>query len=653
MKLIKFSITTILIIGSFSTNGQGCDVIGLSSTPYADATKDNIIAVDLSWSVNASAEKYQAQIYFDGAISVSDSTTSTMVTMEYLSPDAGYIWRVRAKCSGMWDTWPSWQSSFTTPSGAVCEVTGHSASTSVDASKGNVISAELSWSSNSIAEEYQVQILYDENISVSETTTGTDVTMENLFPNVNYLWRVRVKCNGEWNDWPDWQSDFNTPNGEVCEASGHSVSTNYDITSKAISAELSWSVNTIAEEYQVQIAHDETTSVSLITTTTNVVMTDLSQDANYIWRVRVKCNDEWSPWPSWQSNFDTPAIPNAWVNEVHYDNTGSDVGEFIEIVIENAADYTPLTDFTVTLYNGGDGTAYSSFNIDTSDPMMDSSTVGDFSFYAYTFPPNGIQNGSPNGISLDYKGTAIQFLSYEGTFTATDGVAQGIESSDIMVSESETTTAGTSLQLCCDGFVYEDMIWQSSAPETKGSSNNSQVLPVELGFFHGNAKDGEVILNWQTYSELNNDYFIVEKSKDGSEFQVLGTQNGNGTSNRPNTYSLIDRSPYTITYYRLTQVDFDGSKTIYEIIRVASELNVDFTVYPNPASDKITIQSSNLLTDKFTLQILDISGKAILRKEVQLTSGSYTMDLTPLKPGVYTVYLLSRFNRFNARFSVY
>lgn len=651
--MVKIYISAFFIVCGLQVNGQTCQVSGLASNAYADVAQNNIIVVDLSWSILPSAEKYQAQIFSNGSISVSDSTTSHMINMEFLQPNATYIWRVRAKCNGAWEEWPSWQDNFNTPSGVLCEANGHNAVTSVDGMQSNVISVMLSWSVNAIADEYQAQILYNGNLSVSTITTDTNVTMSNLFPNVTYLWRIRVKCNGEWNAWPDWQSSFNTPSGEVCEASDHASNVTYDVTTQSIDAELSWAANPIAEEYQVQIANNDVTSTSNITTSTQITMAGLTENVNYLWRIRVKCNGTWSDWPSWQSSFDTPVIPNAWINELHYDNVGVDNGEFVEIVIENVGQYVPITDFMVTLYNGSDGAAYSNFDIDPEGPSITGDTVGDFSFYAYTFPSNGIQNGGPDGIALDYKGTTIQFISYEGTFTATDGAAQGIASEDILVSESGTTVVGTSLQLCCDGFSYVDMEWQASAPETKGSSNQSQILPVQLGYFKGKVRESEVILNWLTYSELNNDYFLIERSLDGSEFEALGKQKGSGTSDQPHTYMMTDSLPGNANYYRLTQVDYDGTRTVYDIIQVVKELGTNITIFPNPASQYLTIQSLGFYANEPSIRMLDLSGKEVVRKEIQFISGIYSLDIAHLDPGIYTIHLISEVESTSFRVSVY
>lgn len=163
---------------------------------------------------------------------------------------------------------------------------------------------------------------------------------------------------------------------------------------------------------------------------------------------------------------------NAWINEIHYDNGGTDEGEFIEVVIENAGSYN-LADFQLDLYNGNGG---SSYNTKTLDDFTEGTTSGNFTFYHYEYPTNGIQNGAPDGMALSYQGTLIsgQFLSYEGTFDATDGPANGVTSTDIGVEESSSTNAGESLQLSGNGTSYDDFVWNDPATETPGDLNNDQ-----------------------------------------------------------------------------------------------------------------------------------------------------------------------------------
>ncbi len=164
----------------------------------------------------------------------------------------------------------------------------------------------------------------------------------------------------------------------------------------------------------------------------------------------------------------TPTLPNAWINELHYDNDGGDTGEMVEVVIENAGDYT-LSDFTVTLYNGNNGELYGTYTLDgfTSGEVSGNYTV-------FSSGISGIQNGSPDGLALSYNSDLIQFLSYEGEFTAVGGPADGIASENISVSEPGNTTIGFSLQLMGTGSHYSDFIWAGPILATQGSINTSQ-----------------------------------------------------------------------------------------------------------------------------------------------------------------------------------
>ncbi len=173
--------------------------------------------------------------------------------------------------------------------------------------------------------------------------------------------------------------------------------------------------------------------------------------------------------------------PNAWINEIHYDNTGTDSDELVEIVIEDVANYT-LSQFTLTLYNGNGGGVYDAVPV---SQCTAGDSYGTFSLYTCHFPTNGIQNGSPDGLSLDYGGTVIQFLSYEGTLQATAGPAIGLTSVDIGVSESDLTPVGHSLQLTRSpagmGIAYGGFTWGGPMPATAGSQNTAQVLPEHYG----------------------------------------------------------------------------------------------------------------------------------------------------------------------------
>ncbi|MEO8017532.1 MAG: DNA/RNA non-specific endonuclease [Pseudomonadota bacterium] len=127
-------------------------------------------------------------------------------------------------------------------------------------------------------------------------------------------------------------------------------------------------------------------------------------------------------------------------NEIHYDNLGTDSGETIEIEGPAGAD---VTGFTIVLYNGNGGVPY---GVTQTLSGMIPASCGSRGVLTVAYPADGIQNGSPDGMALvNAQGNVIEFLSYEGTFTATSGPAANILSTDILVSQTNAAI-GTSLQ---------------------------------------------------------------------------------------------------------------------------------------------------------------------------------------------------------------
>lgn len=160
-----------------------------------------------------------------------------------------------------------------------------------------------------------------------------------------------------------------------------------------------------------------------------------------------------------------------WINEFHYDNNSTDVGEFVEIAGPAGAD---LTGWSLVLYNGNGGTQYSTTDLSPAGVLAD--VGGCVGLYVVDYPSNGIQNGAPDGMALvDNTNTVVEFISYEGTFAATDGPAAGMNSVDIGVSESGTFVGG-SLQLGGSGGAAADFTWQAEATATSGAVNNNQTF---------------------------------------------------------------------------------------------------------------------------------------------------------------------------------
>jgi len=152
-------------------------------------------------------------------------------------------------------------------------------------------------------------------------------------------------------------------------------------------------------------------------------------------------------------------------------------------------------------------------------------------------------------------------------------------------------------------------------------------LPVELNAFIAQFNGKTVDLKWETASELNNDYFIIERSADMKAFEEIASMKGHGTTNEQNTYEVEDINPFAGTnYYRLTQVDFDGTSKTYEPVKVEVALGDDVSayIYPVPsAGDFINIRISGFDKNvKADLKITDSKGQVMHMEEITMDKNS-------------------------------
>jgi hypothetical protein len=143
------------------------------------------------------------------------------------------------------------------------------------------------------------------------------------------------------------------------------------------------------------------------------------------------------------------------------------------------------------------------------------------------------------------------------------------------------------------------------------------ILPIELIFFTGVGYENYNTLHWETATEINNDYFQIEKSENGSTWKMMERLQGAGNSSVGLTYFTTDEEPYSITYYRLKQVDFNGKFSYSDLIAISQQAIVDvLDIYPNPTSAGFNFAFSNVETfsKKLTVTMYDAIGKIILTK---------------------------------------
>lgn len=182
----------------------------------------------------------------------------------------------------------------------------------------------------------------------------------------------------------------------------------------------------------------------------------------------------------------------------------------------------------------------------------------------------------------------------------------------------------------------------SGSPIFQGTGG--AILPIDLVSFKAKKLNGSVLLQWSTASEINNDYFTIERSTNGSEFEDIETVLGAGNSNSILNYSFVDNNlPAGNVYYRLKQTDFDGSETYSEIVMVVIEkesLTKDVNLFPNPTAGLVNISFSQ--PDVYNVVVTDITGKSLTSYQFDsVTNNSGTIDLSDLQNGIYLVHLIT------------
>ncbi|MDG1475829.1 MAG: T9SS type A sorting domain-containing protein [Vicingaceae bacterium] len=161
-------------------------------------------------------------------------------------------------------------------------------------------------------------------------------------------------------------------------------------------------------------------------------------------------------------------------------------------------------------------------------------------------------------------------------------------------------------------------------------------LPVKLTYFDANCQNDNPKLSWVTSSEINNDYFTIEKSDDAVNFEAIATVEGNGNSSIINNYTWTDDSPINGTiYYRLKQTDFNGAFEYLGIRTVTCEQATDISIYPNPFENSFTVQLSDNTTYPITIEVIDYLGRKVYEQQVETTITE--IELNNLPAGTYFI----------------
>lgn len=194
---------------------------------------------------------------------------------------------------------------------------------------------------------------------------------------------------------------------------------------------------------------------------------------------------------------------------------------------------------------------------------------------------------------------------------------------------------GTTLGYEGNNHTADPLAYASTQGDTGSplDGNYSVMLPVEMLSWHGNALSDQAELRWSTSSELNNMGFYIEKSINGTHFDEIAFINGNGTTNTISHYTYRDYAFNQSAYFRLVQIDYDGTETTTEIIYLEDKQEKKIKLYPNPIEDKVSLSGSfdeqNLWVDINDSHSKNFSGLVDWPTAKQL--------LLNLGPGIYYI----------------
>lgn len=229
------------------------------------------------------------------------------------------------------------------------------------------------------------------------------------------------------------------------------------------------------------------------------------------------------------------------------------------------------------------------------------------------------------------------------------GVQQG--AANATLNDSYTLTGPGTIRVSGRANRADEIITYTTTSSGAACVNCMSTLPVELTAFTVSLENNAVACEWWTETELNNDFFTIERSIDGIHFQPILYLKGAGNSSNPLRYKIYDSDPYLniVSYYRLYQTDYDGSTRFHDVrsVKPDSKIN-ELVIYPNPSKGTIHITGDykTLLDSK----LYDLSGREITPNDHSAKEDGITVS--GLSVGVYTLVYFNNNQQVSERIVV-
>jgi hypothetical protein len=375
------------------------------------------------------------------------------------------------------------------------------------------------------------------------------------------------------------------------------------------------------QDYEGDIAEVFIYNVILNSAQINIVNNYLSAKYN----IAMAANDKYAGDDSGKDNYDFEVIGIGTESDGIHDEAHGSGGLWIEQASNfGNGDYLLIghNHITPQIYTPDDDAGMTAVSIEkrwARDWYFDITDAGSAITVDLTFDFTEAEmnsSSSPAGTTTNYK------LLYRS----------GTSGDWKIVSSASSKTASQVLftgQALADGDGYYTL-------GTIDSTNSP--LPIELISFDAINNNSSVILNWETATEINNDFFEIQHSINNNDWEEIGRIEGNGTTNKLHSYSFTHQSPVKgVNYYRLKQTDFDGKFSFSQIrsVNIGPDKNIE--IYPNPSNGLIHI--TNIQNDS-KIELIDLNSR-LINIDIQYNDGEAVINIKDLPKSIYFIRIIS------------